>query len=110
MLTRPIFQKPIDYTKDIFTEGKIPINNFAGSFWPQYMKTSSNKWERLAWETGYATKTFEERDITLIEKIYEAGSHVYLNNPESIAFKLQDMEFFKDKQPPVLHFSRQMIR
>ena len=110
MLMKPVFQKPIDYTKDIFTEGKIPINNFAGSFWPQYLKTSSNKWERLAWETGYATKTLEERDITVIGKIYEAGSHVYLNNPESIAFKLQDMEFFKDKQPPVLHFSRQMIR
>ena len=110
MLMKPVFQKPIDYTKDIFTEGKIPINNFAGSFWPQYMKTSSNKCERLAWETGYATKTYEERDITLIEKIYKAGSHVYLNNPESIAFKIQDMEFYKDKEAPIFHMSRDTIR
>ena len=110
MLMKPVFQKPIDSTKDIFTVGKIPINDVAGGFWSEYMKTSTNEWEKLAGHTGYASKSSQERNRDMIEKVYEAGSHVYLNNPESIAFKIQDMEYFKDKPLPIFHISREMIR
>ena len=110
MLMKPVFQKPIDSTKDIFTAGKIPINNVAGGFWPKYMKTSSNALERLAGETGYAFLTTEERDEGLIELIYKAGSHVYLNNPESAAYYVQKDERLNTKQPPIFHFSREVIR
>ena len=109
MLMKPVFQKPIDSTKDIFTQGKIPVNNDEGSFWPEYMKTSTNEWERLAGETGYAFKR-DETDKALVEKVYKAGSHAYLNNPESIAFKIQDMEFYKDKEAPIFHMSGDTIR
>ena len=110
MLMKPVFQKPIDTTKDIFTADKTPINNDAGSFWPEYLKTSSNEWERLAGETGYAFNTAEERADDIIEKIYKAGSHVSLENPEYVAFQVQSVERFKNEQPPIFHISRDVIR
>ena len=110
MLMKPVFQKPIDTTKDIFTWDKITINSDAGSFWPEYLKTSTNEWERLAGETGYAFLTAHEREEDIIQKIYKDGSHVSLENPEYIAHQIQKVEWFKDKQPPIFHISRDFIR
>ena len=110
MLMKPVFQNPIDSTKDIITQGKTPIIGNAGSFWPQYMKTSINKWERLAGKTGYATKNLEERNEVVVEKVYKAGSHVFLSSPEIMTYKVQNTEFFRDKHPPIFHFSSDMIR
>ena len=110
MLMKPVIQNPIDSTKDIIIEGKIPINSHVVSFWPQYMKTSINKWERLAGETGYAYNSFEDRERILVEKVYKDGSHVLMNIPENTAYLIQKIEYFKDKQPPLFHISREMIR
>ena len=110
MLMKPVFQKPIDTTRDIFITDKIPIVAAAGGFWPEYMRTSSNEWERLAGETGYGYKNSQERNKDLIEKIYIAGSHVLLTEPEFMAFKIQTSEYFKDKDPPIFHISRERIR
>ena len=110
MLMKPVFQKPIDSTKDIFTGDKITLNSDAGSFWPEYLKTSTNEWERLAGETGSAFQTPEEREEAMIQKIYQAGSHVSLENPEYIAYQIQKAEWFKDKQPPIFHISQDVIR
>ena len=107
---KPVFQKPIDTTKDIFTWDKITINSDAGSFWPEYLKTSTNEWERLAGETGYAFLTAHEREEDIIQKIYKDGSHVSLENPEYIAHQIQKVEWFKDKQPPIFHISFDFIR
>ena len=110
MLMKPVFQKPIDSTKDIFSGEKTTFNNYAGGFWPEYLETSTNKWERLAAETGYAFKTIKEKEEAIIKNIYEEGSHVSLENPEYIAYQSQTVAWFKDKQPPIFHISRDVIR
>ena len=109
MIMKPVFQKPIDHTKDIFTVDKIPINNLAGSMMPEYLKTSSNKWERLAGETGYACKSLSEMNRAFVEKVYEADSHVILTTAE-YALTTLDLEYFKDKGLPVFHSSREKLR
>ena len=53
MLMKPVYQKPIDSTEDIFKVGKKPL--IGGGMWPNYLRTSSNEWERLAGETGVAS-------------------------------------------------------
>ena len=65
-------------TKDIFIGKKTTYNNYAGAFWQDYLATSTNKWERLAAETGYAFKTNKEKEVAIIKNIYEDGSHVSL--------------------------------
>ena len=78
--------------------------------WPEYLKTSNNMWEKLADETGYALKSIAERDRALIEKVYEADSHVYLMAPVIALFIAQELEYFKDKEQPVFHISRERLR
>ena len=109
MLMKPVFQKPIDSTEDILTVGKIPINDVESSFWPEYLKTSSNKWERLAGETGYSVKSIAERNRALVEKVYEADTHVYLASPvQSLTFL--NLKYFKHKDRPIFHISRERLR
>ena len=110
IMMKPVFKKPIDSTKDIFIGKKTTNNNYAGAFWQDYLATSTNKWERLAAETGYAFKTNKEKEVAIIKNIYEDGSHVSLENPEYIAYQSQIVEWFKDKPPPIFHISRDVIR
>ena len=110
MLMKPVFQKPMDTTRDIIKAGKIPINGDGGGFWPEYMRQSSNEWERLAGETGVAYYTAKEREELTVEKVYKDGSHVSLEHPQSVAFMLQNNEYFKSKQPPIFHLSRELVR
>ena len=106
MILKPVFQKPIDSTKDIFTEGKIPINSLSGSRLPEYLKTSRNEWEGWAGNTGYACKSLKERERALVQKVYEEDSHVLLLVPVEILSFLE-LEYFKDKELPLFHISRE---
>ena len=108
MLMKPVFEKPIDSTKDLIIVGKIPTTMSTG-FWIDYLKTSSNEWERLAGETGDSFKTKEEENSLMIEKVYEAESHVFLNSPV-YTLNFLDLEYFKDKERPVFHISRERLR
>ena len=109
MLMKPVFQKPVDSTKDIFTLGKIPIYLGRSTFWADYLKTSSNEWERLVGQTVDSFKTKEEENRVMIEKVYEAESHVFLNSPV-YTLNFLDLEYFKDKERPVFHISRERLR
>ena len=108
MLMKPVFEKPIDSTKDLIIVGKIPTTMSTG-FWIDYLKTSSNDWERLAGETGDSFKTKEEENRVMIEKVYEAESHVFLSSPV-YTLNFLDLEYFKDKERPVFHISRERLR
>ena len=46
----------------------------------------------------------------MITKVYEDGSHLYLDIPEATAFMIQKMDYYKDKKPPIFHISRERIR
>ena len=75
----------------------------------QYLRISSNEWERLAVEIGYAFKSVAERDRDVVEKVYEADSHVILMSPVEALF-YQELEYFKGKELPVFHISRERLR
>ena len=110
MLMKPVFEKPIDSTRDIFRAGNIPTIGDSGGFWPKYMRQSSNEWERLAGKTGDVYDSGEERMNIIVEKIYKDNSHVSLEHPQTVAFMLQNDEYFKSKQPPIFHLSCELFR
>ena len=63
-----------------------------------------HEWERLAGETGYACQSFEERDRAVVERVYQADSHVFLAGRVEVLSFLE-LEYFKDKEHPIFHIS-----
>ena len=73
------------------------------------MKTSNDRWERQAGKIGEVFK-LEEIEKGIIEKIYKAGTHAYLGNPQIIAVTYENYEYFRNKQPPLFHISLNTLR
>ena len=87
MLLKPVYEHPIDSTKDIFKVGKTPINGGNGGFWVEYLKASSNPWERLAAEKGFTWESTDkaEKRRLIREEVYLHGTHSVIRNPEAVA-------------------------
>ena len=110
MLLTPAFEKPVDYTKDLFAMGKIPVNDYKYGMWPQVLKNSPNKWERKAYETGFAFEKWSDRDILLETAVYAEGTHSLLTSFEFVAYTILQEPFYKDKIPPYFHISKEVVR
>ena len=110
MLLTPIYEKPLDYTKELFSLGKIPVNNYKYTMWPQFLKNSPNKWERKAYETGFAYESFYDGDLLLQTAIYKDGTHSLLETYEIVAYQILHNPWYEDKTPPYFHVSKEVVR
>lgn len=110
MLLSPVLEKPVDSTKDLILTGKIPINAFKGGFWPGYLQTSPNEWERKAYEIGEPYEEKSMRDVLLQTVVYADGTHSLLTTYEFIAYELLSNPWYKDKTPPYYHISKEILR
>ena len=112
MLLKPVYENPIDSTKDIFKAGKIPMNGRDGGYWAEFLKVSANPWERLAFEKGitWVNRDTDHLERLMREEVYSYGTHVVLRNPEAIAHTLNIDDFFKEKPLPIFHASKERIR
>ena len=111
MLLKPVYEQPIETTKDIFDVGRIPIIK-EGSFFTQYFKTSENPWQRLAYEKRYSIslKDKKEEERVTKEEVHNHGTHVILKHPEKMAYSLNHDEFYKGKSVPIFHASKKSVR
>ena len=110
MLLSPVFEKTIDSTKDLIVSGKVPINACKCGFWPEYLRTSPNEWERKAFEVGEPYEEKPMRNILLQTAVYDSGTHALLTTYEFIAYLLLSDPWYKDKTPPYYHTSKEVLR
>ena len=110
MLLSPVLEKPVDSTKDLILSGKIPINAYAGGFWPKYLQTSPNEWEQKAFEIGEPYEKKSMRNILLQTMVYGDGTHSLLTTYEFIAYQLLSDSRYKDKTPAYFHVSKEVLR
>ena len=111
MLLCPEYEKPVDSTKGLIKSGKIPINHYKLSLWPNYLRDSSNMWENKAFEIGqpYDSEKFL-KEVLLPTKVYTDGTHALLDNFEYVAYLLMTDPWYNNKTPPYFHISKEVLR
>ena len=73
------------------------------------MKSSSSPWENLVYEKGIVSSPKSQKE-DLEDKVYSKGSYVLLRDVGTIAYKLNNDDYFKSKNPPFFHISKEKIR
>ena len=111
MLLMPVYEKPIDTTKDIFDVGRIPVIPSTGH-WINYFKTSGNVWERQVGADGIfiSIGNREMKEKYLKEDVHTYGTHVMLDSAFTLAHKVQNDEYFKKQPTPVFRIAREGVR
>ena len=73
-MMRPVMETPLDSTKDLVLANKQPILTY-GAFWPNFLQTSENKWEREVGDKGVSAEDKQNLDDLLKTQTYSHGSH-----------------------------------
>ena len=110
MLLSPNYAKPVDYTKDLFSLGKVPVNAYKYGMWPRVLKNSPNKWEQKAYEVGFSMDYPSDRDLLLQTAVYEDGTHSLLTTYELVDYGILQNHWYNDKNPPYFHISKEVVR
>ena len=108
-MMRPVMEKPIDTTKDLVLARKQPLLTF-GSFWPQYLLTSKNPWERQVGKMGVSARDMEDIDALLKSLTYEAGTHSVQMTPALVGNAVSTDPWYKNKPSPIFQMSREVLR
>ena len=61
-------------------------------------------------EEGITFKTEKERDSAILNLVHVAGTHVMFENLEIVAYNSLVNPALKEKEPPLFHVSRSLIR
>lgn len=108
MILKPQMEAPIDTTKDLILSGTTPI--VIAGFWQDYLLTSVNLWERKAGASDFIQQNSGDTEHHLKSKVQKDGTHAAISQPEEIAYAVKHDPWYKNKQKPVFHFSKESLR
>ena len=109
VMMKPVREKPIDSTKDLVVAKKQPILTF-GTFWPKYLQTSENEWERKVGTKGVSAKNMNEIDELLKTLIYNDGTHSVQMTAALVGNSVQSDPWYGDKPSPIFQLSKEILR
>ena len=102
MILKPMLEKPIDSTEDLFLQGITPI--IVSGLYTHYMETSSNQWHRKAREIAHVIPNPSYIKENLETLVQQDGTHSLMGPPPEIAYALKNQ-----KISPAIHFSQEDI-
>ena len=103
MILKPTLEMPIDTTKDLVLQGKIPTLPLG--LWGEYLATSSNQWHRKAKEIAIGTQNPSDMTKNLELVLKKDGKHCAMASQPDTAYAFKDY-----KNAPAIHFSRENLR
>ena len=108
-MMKPVMEKSIDTTQELIKSGKTPVLTF-GTFWPRYLRTSSNYWDRQAGLLGVQSQGSDMSTDVLKKEVYTDGSSAVQMMAMQVGQVLKEDQWFRDKPAPVFHFSKEVMR
>ena len=108
MLFSPVYEKPIDSTKDVILSGKIPILGHKESLWPEYFRTSANKWDQKASEIGRAYDG-GEHEKKLRRETYMEGKYSICSSFGAVSYSIITDPWYANKTPPYFQISKEPL-
>ena len=107
-MMRPVRENPIDSTRDLVLAKKQPLLTF-GTFWPKYLKTSKNEWEREVGTKGVSAKDMNDIDNLLKTLIYTKGTHSVQMTAALVGNAVLSDPWYGDKPSPIFQLSKEVL-